>query len=90
MPLQNEFSNIVLITHALFRELYVAYLQFNKNRCKKTVTELLDLGVICPSTSPYDMVLAPQKDGKPRLSVDYKALNKKTFQLISQTLEVIP
>jgi hypothetical protein len=49
---------------------------------KKQLTELLERGVIQPSRSPYGapIVFARKKDGKLRMCVDYRALNKITVK----------
>jgi hypothetical protein len=49
---------------------------------KKQVQELLDKGVIVPSSSPCGspIVLVPEKDGQWRICVAFKALNKITVK----------
>jgi len=49
---------------------------------KKQVQELLDKGVICPSTSPCGspIVFVTKKDGTWCMCVDYRALNKITIK----------
>jgi hypothetical protein len=51
-------------------------------KIKKQIQELLDKGVIVPSSSPCGspIVLVPKKDGKWRMCVDFRALNKITVK----------
>jgi hypothetical protein len=49
---------------------------------KKQVQELLDKGIIRPSSSPCgsSIVLVPKKDGTWRMCIDFQALNKITVK----------
>ena len=52
-----------------------------KDEIEKTIKELLVMGYIRPSKSPFasSMVLV-KKDGTLRMCIDYKVLNKKTIK----------
>jgi len=56
------------------------YPSLRKDVIEKTVQEMLEVGVVRPSQSPYSspIMLVKQKDGTWRLSVDYRQLNKYT------------
>ena len=53
-----------------------------KSELEKMIEELLDMGVIVESTSPYSapIVLARKKDGSFRMCIDYRALNDITIK----------
>lgn len=53
-----------------------------KEEIEKTIKELLELGHIQPSSSPFasSVVLSKKKDGTMRMCIDYRALNKKTIK----------
>jgi hypothetical protein len=53
-----------------------------KNEIAKMVQELLTVGVICPSTSPYSfpVVMVLKKEGSWRMCPDFCALNKLTIK----------
>jgi hypothetical protein len=49
---------------------------------KRQLTELIDMGFIQPSKSPYGapILFVPKKNGKLRMCIDYRALNKITVK----------
>ena len=53
-----------------------------KNEIEKIIQELLAVGVIHPSTSPYSslMVVVLKKEGDWRMCPDFRALNKLTIK----------
>jgi hypothetical protein len=53
-----------------------------KDEIEKSIKELLDMGHIRPSSSPFasSIVLVKKKDGTMCMCIDYRALNKKTIK----------
>jgi hypothetical protein len=53
-----------------------------KEEIEKAIKELLDMGHIRPSSSPFNfsVVLVKKKDGTMRMCIDYRALNNKTIK----------
>jgi hypothetical protein len=53
-----------------------------KDEIEKTIKELLEMGHIRPSSSPFasSVVLVKKEDGTMSMCIDYRALNKKTIK----------
>jgi hypothetical protein len=53
-----------------------------KDDIEKAIKELLDMGHMRPSSSPFtsSVVLVKKKDGMMRMCIDFQALNKKTIK----------
>jgi len=63
------------------------YPRFQKEGMSKIIAEMLDAGLIRPSTSPYSslVLLVKKKDGTWRFCVDYRALNAITLEIDFQS-----
>ena len=61
------------------------HLRAYKDEIEKTIHELLDMGFIQPSSSPFasSVVFVKKKDGTLWMCVDYRALNKNNQEQIS-------
>ena len=82
--LDRGFEHIIALeegTQAVITTLYRHPKRY-KNEIKKTIKELLELGYIRPSSSPFasSVVLVKKKDGTLQMCIDYRALNKKTIK----------
>lgn len=58
------------------------YPSFQKNAIEVMVKEMLDKGLVRPSTNPFftPIVLVKKKDNIWRLCIDYRAINYKTVK----------
>lgn len=59
-------------------------LKIYKDEIKKIIKELLDMGFIQPSSSPFAslVVLVKKKDGTMQICIEYHMLNKNTIKNI--------
>ena len=82
-PSRNHDHKIELLPNTLANNVRpYRYPYFEKTVFENIVQEMLDLGVIRPSNSPFSspVLLVKKKDGSWRLCVDYKALNAATVK----------
>jgi len=75
--------SIPLVPGILPPNIYLYHHPFSKkNEIEKMVQELLNAGVIYPSTSPYSspVIMVLKKEGSWRMCPDFRALNKLTIK----------
>lgn len=74
MELESE-AKLVIVTPDRHLKVY-------KDEIEKTIKELLDMGFIRPSSSPFasSIVLVKKKDRTMQMCIDYRLLKKKTIK----------
>ena len=83
-PPNRGFEHIIELeegTQAVITTPYIHPKRY-KNEIEKTIKELLELGYIRSSSSPFAslVILVKNKDGTLRMCIGYRALNKKTIK----------
>lgn len=82
-PKRKRNRQIVLSPHTMPINVHpYRYPQFHKNKIEKLTREMLNQGLIRPSSNPFSspVLLVHKKDELWRFYVDYKALNATTIQ----------
>jgi hypothetical protein len=83
-PPDRGFEHIIELEEGVKPVITTPYRHPNKykDEIEKAIKELLDMGHIRPSSSPFasSVVLVKKKDGTMRMCIDYRALNKKTIK----------
>ena len=83
-PLDKGFEHIIELEEGEKHVITTPYRHPKKynDEIEKAIKELLDMGHIRPSSSPFasSMVLVKKKDGTMRMCIDYRALNKNTIK----------
>jgi hypothetical protein len=84
VPLDRGFENIIELEEGAKPVITTPYRHPKKykDEIEKAIKELLDMGHIRPSTSPFasSVMLVKKKDGTMRMCIDFRALNKKTIK----------
>ena len=84
IPLDRGFEHIIELEEGAKPVITTPYChpRHYKEEIEKTINELLDMGHIRPSSSPfaYSVVLVKKKDDTLRRCIDYRALNKRTIK----------
>jgi hypothetical protein len=84
VPLDRGFEHIIELEEGAKPVITTPYRHPKKykDEIEKVIKELLDMGHIRPSTSPFasSVVLVKKKDGTMRMCIDFRALNKKTIK----------
>ena len=64
--------------------------KFYKDELEEQIKDLLAQGFIRPSCSPYGahVLFVPKKDGRWRMCIDYRALNKQTVKGLYPLLRI--
>jgi hypothetical protein len=84
VPPDRGFEHIIELEERAKRVITTPYRhpKMYKDEIEKAIKELLDMGHIRPSTSPFasSVVLVKKKDGTMTMCIDFRALNKKTIK----------
>jgi len=84
VPLDREFEHIIKLEAGAKLVITTPYRHPKKykDEIEKAIKELLDMGHIRPSSSPFasSVVLVKKKDRMMRMCIDFQALNKKTIK----------
>jgi hypothetical protein len=84
IPLNSVFEHVIVIEEGSNHMITTPYRNLNKFKDKigNTIKELLKIGNIRPSSSPFasSMVLVKNKDGTMKMCIDYRELEYNTIK----------